>query len=63
MKVVCAECMKMCCLGGNNLVVKRLSIQLHGHMVKFAKKRYEYMVHVRSRKYTKSSRFQIPAYW
>ena len=25
MKVVCAECMKMCCLGGNNSVVKGLS--------------------------------------
>ena len=26
MKVVCAECMKMCCLGGKNSVVKGLSI-------------------------------------
>ena len=25
MKVVCAECMKMCCLGGKNLVVKGLT--------------------------------------
>ena len=25
-KVVCAECMKMCCLGGKNSVVKGLSI-------------------------------------
>ena len=24
MKVVCAECMKMCCLGGKNTVVKGL---------------------------------------
>ena len=24
MKVVCAECMKMCCLGGKNSVVKGL---------------------------------------
>ena len=24
-KVVCAECMKMCCLGGKNSVVKGLS--------------------------------------
>ena len=28
-KVVCAECMKMCCLGGKNLVVKGLSDHLH----------------------------------
>ena len=25
-KVVCAECMKMCCLGGKNSVVKRVNI-------------------------------------
>ena len=25
MKVVCAECMKMCCLGGKNSVVKGLN--------------------------------------
>ena len=25
-KVVCAECMKMCCLGGKNSVVKGLSM-------------------------------------
>ena len=29
MKVVCAECMKMCCLGGKNSVVKGLS---HSHL-------------------------------
>ena len=28
-KVVCAECMKMCRLGGKNLVVKGLSISIH----------------------------------
>ena len=26
MKVVCAECMKMCCLGGKNSVVKRFKL-------------------------------------
>ena len=28
MKVVCAECMKMCCLGGKDSVVKGLNMQL-----------------------------------
>ena len=28
-KVVCAECMKMCCLGGKNSVVKGLSSFVH----------------------------------
>ena len=27
-KVVCAECMKMCCLGRKNLVVKGLNISI-----------------------------------
>ena len=32
-KVVCAECMKMCCLGGKNSVVKglRADFFLRGH--------------------------------
>ena len=30
-KVVCAECMKMCCLGGKNLVVKGLNIVIVAH--------------------------------
>ena len=28
--MVCAECMKMCCLGGKNSVVKRLEIKFMG---------------------------------
>ena len=28
-KVVCAECMKMCCLGGKNSVVKGLKVGVH----------------------------------
>ena len=28
MKVVCTECMKMCCLGGKNSVVKGLTLEL-----------------------------------
>ena len=31
-KVVCAECMKMCCLGGKNSVVKGL-IQIEAHFL------------------------------
>ena len=31
-KVVCAECMKMCCLGGKNLVVKGLKLFTVGHV-------------------------------
>ena len=30
-KVVCTECMKMCCLGGKNSVVKGLKLAGHGH--------------------------------
>ena len=30
MKVVCAECMKMCCLGGKNSVVKGLKYGVIG---------------------------------
>ena len=29
MKVVCTECVKMCCLGGKNSVVKGLTGLLH----------------------------------
>ena len=33
-KVVCAECMKMCCLGGKNSVVKGLTLlsSMHAHV-------------------------------
>ena len=47
-KVVCAECMKMCCLGGKNSVVKGLTSDCsmsHGRWLmslKIQKKTYNY---------------------
>ena len=36
-KVVCAECMKMCCLGGKNSVVKGLKQGMYGEAARHQK--------------------------